>query len=66
MELQPHQQRVIKEREDLEERLNKLNLFIQGDKFKYVDWNEQTRLLLQSKVMEAFSLILQQRIEAFE
>ena len=65
MELQPHQQRVMEERADLEEKLGKLQAFITGERFSSLPDAEQGRLVLQHHVMLAYALVLEQRIEAF-
>ena len=68
MELQPHQQRVVEERAELEDKLGKLQALITGKRFATVsesDAAEQGRLVLQHKLMEAYALVLEQRIAAF-
>ncbi len=64
-QLQPHQQRVVEERAELEERLGKLQSFITGEKFASVPDAEQGRLVLQHHIMNALALVLKQRIAAF-
>jgi len=64
-ELQPHQQRVIEERAELEDKLGKLQAFIAGERFAAVPDAEQGRLVLQHKLMESYALVLEQRIAAF-
>lgn len=64
-ELQPHQQRVVKERAELEDKLGKLQTFITGERFAVVPDAEQGRLVLQHKLMESYALVLEQRIAAF-
>ena len=66
MELQPHQQRVVEERAELEDKLGKLQAFITGERFATVPDAERGRLVvLQHKLMEAYALVLEQRIAAF-
>lgn len=66
MELQPHQQRVVEERAELEDKIGKLQAFITGERFATVsDPAEQGRLVLQHKLMESYALVLEQRIAAF-
>lgn len=65
MELQPHQQRVVEERTELEEKMGKLQAFITGNKFEFVPDDEQGRLVLQHHIMNAYALVLEQRIAAF-
>ena len=64
-ELQPHQQRVVEERAELEDKLGKLQAFITGERFASVPDAEQGRLVLQHKLMESYALVLEQRIAAF-
>jgi hypothetical protein len=63
--LQPHQQRVVQERDDLQERTTKLDAFIQSPLFKTVDPAEQTRLGRQSALMHDLLLLLNERIAVF-
>ena len=65
MELQPHQQRVVEERAELEDKLGKLQAFITGERFATVSDAEQGRLVLQHKLMKSYALVLEQRIDAF-
>lgn len=39
--MQPHQQRVVDEKAELEERINKLTAFISGDTFKSLECRDQ-------------------------
>ena len=64
-ELQPHQQRVVEERAELEDKLGKLQAFITGERFASVPDAEQGRLVLQHHIMTALALVLEQRIAAF-
>lgn len=61
----PHQQRVVEEKADLDEKLSKLITFLNGEFFKTLDNNEQSRLRHQRSIMEDYSSILDQRIGAF-
>lgn len=65
MELQPHQQRVVEERTELETKLGKLQTFITGPKFRDIPDAEQGRLVLQHHIMNSYALVLEQRIAAF-
>lgn len=65
MELQPFQQRVIDERDDLEIKASKLQDFILSDKFSSVPADERQRLVLQRNLMVAYVIVLDQRIAAF-
>lgn len=62
----PHKQRVVEEKEQLEDRLTKLTSFISTSHlFPALPKAEQKRLLRQLKVMQEYSEILSERIAAF-
>lgn len=63
--MEPHQDRVVKERYELNEKIEKLDAFTKGETFKGVDEKEQARLLKQLDIMRQYSAILAERIEAF-
>ena len=64
--LQPHQQRVVDELDQLNDKRLKLVAFIdESPIFKKLDRLEQGRLLSQSAIMTTYADILQQRIAAF-
>ena len=66
MSLQPHQQRVVDEKADLDDKLGKLHDFIQENPtFKALPEDEQKRLQRQDLVMAEYSQILSERIAAF-
>lgn len=58
------QQRVVTEKRELDEKIEKLQTFIDSDKFSIVYPQEQTRLLLQIIAMQSYSGILRDRIAA--
>lgn len=64
----PHQQRVIDERDELSNKLTKLNAFINSDGFTKTvkDLRERDRLILQKFIMTRYLEILNERITAFE
>ena len=64
--LQPHQERVVAERDQLAARVSSLRAFIAGEKFRDVDRAERQRLLRQEAVMTEFVQVLNERIEAFQ
>lgn len=66
MDLQPHQQRVIDECAELQDKLKKLDAFLAGERFMSVPEPEKKRLFLQRHIMTAYALTLEQRIAAFE
>ena len=63
--LQPHQQRVVDEYNELFERTTKLGLFFGTKIFATIDAAEQARLNRQWQVMQQYGLILSERIAAF-
>jgi hypothetical protein len=65
MAVEPYQQRVIDEKKELDEKRENLELFFVTSKFARLEQAEQDRLKIQSKIMEAYSDILQLRIVAF-
>ncbi|MGY6275906.1 crAss001_48 related protein [Methylomonas sp. MgM2] len=65
MELQPHQQRVVTEKDELDEKLNKLRAFFDTDIYANLDEAERSRLSRQSRYMEYYSDVLGERISAF-
>lgn len=69
MELQPHQQRVVEEKCELDERLAKLVDFIENNPTftsKVLIDAERDRLRRQRGKMEELSAILGERIAAFD
>jgi hypothetical protein len=64
--MKPHQERVVQENKDLEEKIAKLDEFIDGEIFKTLPKDEQDRLVAQSAAMTNYSDILYTRISAFE
>ena len=64
--MQPHQQRVIDEKADLDARAAKLSEFIGLNPFfEKLDPQEQERMKIQNDIMWQYSEILGQRIAAF-
>lgn len=65
--MQPHQERVVVEKRELDEKLDKLKLFIETNSiFKTLPEDEQHRLNRQFDVMAEYSNILAQRIAVFQ
>ncbi len=64
-DLQPHQQRVVDEKKELDEKISKLETFTQGELFSTLDKDDQTLLSQQLDVMNSYSEILGKRIERF-
>lgn len=64
--MEPHQERVVQEREQLVDRINKLNAFLHSETFAKLDEAERERLSEQSVYMEQYAGVLGRRIEAFK
>lgn len=65
--MQPHQQRVIEEKTELDAKLTKLGQFIDASPvLKTLDVAERNRLVRQRHYMGQYSKVLSERIEAFE
>lgn len=64
--LAPHQERVVAEKKELDDKLNKLSDFIESEKFDDLDENEQDRLTMQYDIMQLYSNILETRIKYFK
>ena len=62
----PHQKRVVDEKAELNEKLNKLRQFFLTEQFYALDREEMLRLQKQAEVMQAYSDILSERISHFE
>jgi hypothetical protein len=66
MTLAPHQERVVQEKKDLDEKAQKLSDFIGlSATFPQLDQAEQERLKEQCEIMWQYSEILGKRIAAF-
>ncbi|MGS0941570.1 crAss001_48 related protein [Pseudomonas luteola] len=65
-DLQPHQQRVVDERAELNARIGKLDMFIDSNPvFEKLSDKDQELLKAQRKAMQEYSGILSQRILLF-
>lgn len=62
----PHQERVIAECRELEEKRKKLLEFIASEKFMTIPHGEALRLDRQSKIMGLYCDVLEERIVAFQ
>lgn len=65
MTLLPHQQRVVDERQELEERLAKLRQFLGTEICLSLPFDERSLLVRQERVMTEYSEILADRINLF-
>ena len=63
--LKPHQQRVVEEKAELDERIAKLDTFTRTSTFGRLDERERTCLLEQANVMMRYAKILGTRIANF-
>ena len=63
--MQPHQQRVVDEKTDLDAKRDRLRSFVGGDTYRTLDQAEQSRLNRQLEAMTLYSNILEERITAF-
>ena len=64
--MEDYQERVIEEKRELDEKLGKLKEFSTGDVFAGLPADEQGRLNRQHSIMEDYSAVLGERIEAFQ
>ncbi len=65
MSLQPHQERVVAEKAELDEKITKLDAFLNTEACEKLDLAEQKRLQEQYLIMQQYSGILGERIDAF-
>ena len=63
--MQPHQKRVVEEKEELDSKLEKLGDFCNTPIFHSLDSAEQSRLNRQYLIMELYAQVLSERIAAF-
>jgi len=63
--LEAHEERVVLEQSELNEKLQKLGVFIRGEIFKTLSEHEQGRLNLQYHFMTGYNEVLIQRIRHF-
>jgi hypothetical protein len=61
----PHQQRVLDEKVELDERLKKLSAFVVTDAFNRLDSTDRELLLEQEDAMTTYSDVLGRRIANF-
>lgn len=63
--MQPHQERVVAEKSELDEKIVKLTSFIGGSIYRTLPEQEQSRLNRQLEAMRLYSNVLTERIDAF-
>jgi len=65
MELQPHQERVVTEKAELDHKIQKLSEFVSGSIYGTLTEAEQFRMSKQLDLMQQYSEVLGERIDAF-
>lgn len=65
MALQPHQERVLEEKRELDEKIYKLTVFMASGRVTQVSLAEARRMHKQLQIMLDYSRVLQERINAF-
>lgn len=63
--MEPFQERVMEEKAELDKKREALRLFIESDNFQKLSYGERHRLRYQANVMRDYSIILDERIQAF-
>jgi hypothetical protein len=63
--MQPFQQRVIEERRELRDKLDKLNEFVETAMFNKLPHVEKGRMLRQRSLMADYAEVLDERIANF-
>jgi len=61
----PYKSRVIEEKKELDDKLEKLKEFTISEKFSLLPDDEQGRMNRQHAIMEDYSIVLGERIENF-
>lgn len=63
--MQAHQERVVTERNELQDKINKLGSFFSNPIFRDLSTDEQNRLTKQHKLMKEYRDVLNERIAIF-
>lgn len=63
--MQDFQQRVVTEKTELDEKLGKLQVFLNTPRFMGLPADEQSRMVRQASAMSEYSVVLGERIAAF-
>jgi hypothetical protein len=66
MKMEPWQERVIQEKKELDEKIEKLKNFIKNAPEKIATETEMLRLEVQFTIMQSYSNILDVRIKSWE
>lgn len=64
--MEDFQIRVIDERDQLSEKLDKLDSFIESDRFQDLHWRDRHLLTRQAVCMQSYKEILDERINRFK
>jgi len=64
--MQPYQERVVQEKQELEEKITNLEAFIGTDTFDGLPAQDQILLSLQYHIMVEYAKVLRRRIALFE
>lgn len=64
--MEPYQQRVIDEKTELDAKREKLKVFMNSEAFRGLPFEERNRLMDQANIMKDYSIILDERIGAFQ
>jgi len=63
--MEAYQERVVAEKNELDERITKLRMFIESPGFGNIEVAEQKRMRRQELIMQLYSDVLVDRIENF-
>lgn len=63
--MEPHQERVVTEKAELDGNIERLDAFLRSDKSNVISEDERDRMARQHTAMSEYSRILGERIEAF-
>lgn len=63
--MQPHEQRVVTERDELQSKIEKLSKFLDSETYATLPQSEQERMLRQLRHMNDYREVLDERIAAF-
>lgn len=61
--MEPYQQRIIDEKNELDYKISKLGIFLEGKFFYILDSVKKSKLTEQKLIMDEYSRILGERIE---
>lgn len=63
--MREYQERVLEEKEELDNKRAKLDVFIEGDIFPALEIKERKLLIKQVVIMSEYAKVLQRRIDLF-